>query len=58
MYLRIIMSEISSVSGAAQAVSQHSAAIKLLEKALQVQTDAMSEILASMGLGQNIDIEA
>ena len=56
------MSEISNVSAsvtaAAQSVNQQGAALRLLEKALQVQTDAMAEILASMGLGQNIDIEA
>ena len=56
------MSEISSVAASvtasSQAVNQQGAALRLLEKALQVQTDAMAEILGSMGLGQNIDIEA
>ena len=56
------MSEISSVAASvtasSQTVNQQGAALLLLEKALQVQTDAMAEILATLGLGQNIDIEA
>ena len=60
--LRIIMSEISSVAASvtasSQAVNLQGAAMRLLDKALQVQTEAMEEILASMGLGQNIDIQA
>ena len=56
------MSEISSVAASviasSQAVNQQGVALRLLDKALQVQTDAMTAILASMGLGQNIDIEA
>ncbi len=56
------MSEISAAATAAttaaHVVTQQAASVKLLEKSLSMQADAMSQLLASMGLGQNIDIEA
>lgn len=52
------MSELSAVTGAAYAATQQAVSMKLLEKSLDMQTQAMTQLMAAMGLGQNIDVQA
>ncbi|GEM_PF-5544719 len=55
------MSDISAVQSAAgmkAAQTQAQVAVELLKKTLEMQTDAMKQIMASMGLGTQVDVEA
>lgn len=55
------MSEISSVQGATAikaAQAQYQAAVELMKRTLEVQTEAMKQMLEAMGLGQNLDVTA
>ena len=47
-----------SASATATYAAQAEAAMRLLKDTLDMQQEIMQQLLASMGIGQNIDIEA
>ena len=50
------MSEVLPVSAGASV--PYEAAASLLKKALDIQKESMTELLAAMGIGQNVDVQA
>lgn len=53
------MMDTASVSSAVAATStQYQATIQLLAKTLEMQTDLLNELLASMGIGTQVNVQA
>lgn len=50
--------DVSAVTGMKAAEVQSQAVVQVLKKALEAQTEMMKELFASMGVGQNIDVQA